>query len=83
MNLRLADWRGSFEEIEVAPAIGLRDVAGVQVPEATRVGNLARLPPGTAARQLIVGDAERETTSGHVELDGVAVPDECQRTAGE
>ena len=61
VNLRVGDRRRAFEEIEVAAAIGLRDVLGIQPAEAARVRHLARLPGGAPARQLLVGDAQRQT----------------------
>src|ERR1051326_5705715 len=83
MNLGLRDRGRSFEEIEIAAAVRLGDVARVEVTVAARVGDFARLPRRTAAREFLVRDAQRQPARRYVELDDVAVPNEGKRTADE
>src|SRR3954470_15920171 len=80
---RFSNRRRAFEEVEVAAAIGLRDVQRIEMPEAARVLGFGPFPLGAPARQLGIVDAERETARGNIELDDVAVAHEREGAPDE
>src|SRR3954468_1465893 len=83
INLWFSNGGRAFEEVEVAAAIGLRDVQRIEMPEAARVLRFGPFPLGAPARQLRIVDAQRETARGNVELDDVAVAHEREGAPDE
>src|SRR4029079_14307571 len=83
VDLRLGGRRGSFEEIEVATLIGLRDVLLIKHPVAAHEPRGRLFPRGAARGELGVAHLELDLARCDVELDQVPVAHQRQRSAGE
>jgi hypothetical protein len=55
VDLGLGGWRCSFEKVEIAAGVGLRDVLLVERAEAALEARRRLLPRGSPARELIRG----------------------------
>ena len=71
----------SDKEVEVAAAIGLQYVRGVELRVAA-VGHDGRTPRGTPSLEFRIVDEQIEASSGGIETDAIAVTHEGERTAG-
>src|SRR5205814_7086587 len=81
VNLRIRRGRGTFQKIEIATLVSLRDVLLIERAEAALELRRRPLPRRAAARELVGAYLELQAARRHVELDHVAVLDEGQRTA--
>src|SRR5437868_14475192 len=72
----------AYKKIEVRALIGLLDVIDVQpAVSARRNDRLRRTPRRTPSAQLRVVNIEVQTPRVDVQLDRVAIADECERAA--
>src|SRR5262249_51119482 len=69
------------QEVEVRALGGLEHVIEVELSVAARERDRGRRPPRPSPRELLVRDVECEAPARDVELDLIAVLDQCQRAA--
>src|SRR5262245_29552787 len=83
VDLGIGDRGGALEEIEVASLVGLLYVAREDRAVAALVFPCRRFPAALAPLHFLGRNLQVELAFLHVELDQVAVPDQCERSADE
>lgn len=75
--------RRAFEDTEIAAFVCLRDVVLEDGAEPALVLRLRPAPLAAASEQLRFAYLQFKSAASNVELDQIAIVDQCKRAAGE